>query len=98
MVTIDPNKAGNVGRSPKKSGYFFGEQVTVTAKPKVGYTFAGWSGEVSSTEGTITLTMDGSKSIQANFIVDENRPQAKKEPSSAHSAARFLEFATSWGT
>jgi hypothetical protein len=57
--------------------------VTVTAKPKVGYTFAGWSGEVSSTEGTITLTMDGSKSVQANFVTDENRPQAKNTPSSA---------------
>jgi hypothetical protein len=82
-VTIEPRNTGIVARNPKKSGYFFGEQVTVTAKPKVGYTFAGWSGEVSSAENAIALTMDGSKSIQANFIVDENRPQAKNEPSSA---------------
>jgi hypothetical protein len=82
-VTVEPKKAGVVSRSPKKSGYFFGEEVTVTAKPKVGYTFAGWSGEVSSAENTITITMDGSRSIQANFIVDENRPRAadKSSPS-----------------
>jgi len=82
-VTIEPRNTGIVARNPKKSGYFFGEQVSVTAKPKVGYTFAGWSGEVSSAENTIALTMDGSKSIQANFILDENRPRAKNEPSSA---------------
>jgi|GEM_PF-3383881 len=83
VVSIEPRNAGTVARNPKKSGYVFGEQVTVTAKSKVGYTFAGWSGEVSSAENTIALTMDGSKSIQANFIVDENRPRATDESSSS---------------
>jgi len=81
VVSIEPRNAGTVARNPKKSGYFFGEQVTVTAKPKVGYTFAGWSGEVSSAENQIALTMNGSKSIQANFIVDDNRPRATEESS-----------------
>ena len=83
VVTIEPRNSGTVARNPKKSGYIFGEQVTVTAKPKVGYTFAGWSGEVSSAENQIALTMDGSKSIQANFVVDENRPRATEESSSS---------------
>ena len=98
VVTIEPRNAGNVARNPKKSGYFFGEQVTVTAKPKVGYKFTGWSGEVSSTEGMITLTMDGSKSIQANFILDENRPRVKDEPSRSIRVARFLNLAACWRT
>ena len=39
----------------------------MTATPNANYTFANWSGDATGTNPTITLTMDGNKSIVANF-------------------------------
>jgi uncharacterized repeat protein (TIGR02543 family) len=41
--------------------------VTLTAQPKPGYLFAGWSGDVTGTENPITLTVSGNVSVQPLF-------------------------------
>jgi hypothetical protein len=43
-----------------------GTQVTLTATPSSGSTFAGWSGDCSGT-GSCTLTMNSNKTVVANF-------------------------------
>jgi hypothetical protein len=45
-----------------------GTQVTVTASAAPGYKFDHWSGDVSGTSETITLSMDSDKNIAANFV------------------------------
>lgn len=47
--------------------YASGTVVTLTASPASGYTFTGWSGDVSGTASAVTVTMNASKSVTANF-------------------------------
>jgi len=64
-ITIIGN--GTVTKNPDKAVYANGENVTLTATPDLGWIFAGWSGDVSSNENPITITMNGNKSITAIF-------------------------------
>ncbi|GAA4825109.1 cellulose binding domain-containing protein [Algivirga pacifica] len=61
---------GSVSKSPNKATYSDGEQVTLTATPNTGYQFDGWSGAVSGTNNTVTLTMNSNKAVVANFSQD----------------------------
>jgi uncharacterized protein (TIGR02145 family)/uncharacterized repeat protein (TIGR02543 family) len=56
-----------VSRNPEKTGYGSGEHVTVTATAAEGYTFAGWSGDTTGTANPISITMNGNKTVIANF-------------------------------
>jgi len=47
--------------------YAAGTQVTVTAEPKSGYTFTGWSGASTSTSRSVPITMDAGKTLVAMF-------------------------------
>ena len=47
--------------------YFEDYPVTLTAVPESGKTFKGWSGDVDSTEKTITVTLSQAMNIQASF-------------------------------
>lgn len=47
--------------------YDSGAVVTVTATPASGYTFTGWSGATSGTATSVSITMNGNKSVTANF-------------------------------
>jgi len=64
-VSINPPQAGSV--SPLGGQYQSGSQVTVTASPATGYSFGYWSGSESGTASTITVTIDSSKNLTANF-------------------------------
>ncbi len=67
-VTIAPsNAAGSVTKSPNKSIYTNGESVTLTATPNSGYSFSHWTGDASGGTNPITLTMNGNKTVTANF-------------------------------
>ena len=57
-----------MSKTPSKTKYFRGEQVTLTAKPKYAYTFSGWGGDATGTESTVTLTSMVEKTITANFV------------------------------
>jgi len=58
---------GTVTKSPDKAGYEYGESVTLTASADAGYSFSGWSGAASGTNSSVTIVMDGDKSVTANF-------------------------------
>ena len=62
---VSPSGAGFV--SPSGGEYESGKQVTLTAIPNSGYIFDYWSGGVSDTATTTTITMDSDKSLIANF-------------------------------
>ena len=47
-----------------------GTSLTLAAIPSTGYTFAGWSGDLSGATTPTTLTMDGDKSVSATFTLD----------------------------
>ncbi|MDP3582115.1 MAG: YCF48-related protein, partial [Ignavibacteria bacterium] len=62
---------GTVTKSPEQSNYIFGTQVQLTATPNTGYSFIGWSGNASGSTNPLTVTMDGNKSIIANFLLSK---------------------------
>ena len=51
-----------------------GAETTLTATPSAGYVFAGWSGDASSTETPLKITIDANKSIGATFTEDTRDP------------------------
>ena len=59
---------GTVTKNPDKATYSAGETVELTAAPASGYYFNNWSGAVSSTDNPVTITMDGNKSVTANYV------------------------------
>ena len=58
---------GTVTKSPDQATYAAGSVVSLTATPAAGYIFAGWSGSASGTANPLSVTMDGKKTITANF-------------------------------
>ena len=69
MLMVDQVGEGEVQVSPEATGgYACGDQVTLQAVPAEGWTFEEWSGDVSSDVNPLNLTMDGEKSVTANFV------------------------------
>ena len=66
-VAINPSGSGSVTKSPNKSTYANGDQVILTASSNSGYAFGNWSGDASGTANPLTLTMNGNKTVTANF-------------------------------
>ncbi|MBU0719466.1 MAG: VWA domain-containing protein, partial [Planctomycetes bacterium] len=69
-VVVSPTGAGTVSLNPSKTSYRHGEVVTLTATP-IGSTFSAWSGGVTGTSTTATVTMDSDKTVTATFTVSE---------------------------
>ena len=66
-VSVNPSGAGSVTKSPSKTTYLYGDQVTLTAGTGNGYTFSSWSGDASGTAPSATITINGNKAVTANF-------------------------------
>ena len=66
-VNVSPSGAGSVSKNPNKSTYLEGEQVTLTAAANTGYAFSNWSGDASGTQNSIVITMNGNKTVEADF-------------------------------
>jgi hypothetical protein len=60
---------GSITLNPPGGVYNAGTVVTVTAIPNRGYAFGSWSGNLTGTINPTTITMNGSKSVTANFTV-----------------------------
>ena len=58
--------SGSVTLDPAGGTYSHGTVVTVTPTPAIGSTFTGWSGDCTDS-GACVVTMNGAKSVTANF-------------------------------
>jgi uncharacterized repeat protein (TIGR02543 family) len=67
-LTISANTGGTTDPTPGTYTHYDRTSVSITAIPNSGYRFSGWSGAVTGTTNPIVITMDGDKSITANFI------------------------------
>ena len=47
--------------------YYYDDVVALTATAAPGWTFTGWSGDLSFTNNPANLTMDGNKTVTATF-------------------------------
>jgi uncharacterized repeat protein (TIGR02543 family) len=66
-TTASPPAGGSIMRSSDAASYASGTVVTLTASPAIGYTFTGWSGDLTGTTNPTTITMDGNKTVTATF-------------------------------
>jgi len=66
-LTINAEIGGTTDPVPGTYTYSENEDVQVEAIPDVGYEFLEWTGDVTSTEEIITVTMDDDKEITAHF-------------------------------
>jgi len=88
-VTIAPSsEAGSVSKNPSKPTYTAGEAVTITANPNSGHTFSHWTGDASGSTNPITLTMDGNKTVTANFTQNQYTLILNTVPASSGSVVK----------
>jgi len=66
-TTASPDSGGIIWKSPNQLVYTPGTVVTLTVSPFIGYTFTGWSGDLSGTTNPTTITMDADKTVTATF-------------------------------
>jgi len=66
-TNVSPQEGGYVSRNPSKKAYTPGETVTLTASPESGYKFTGWTGVAAGRKNSVTVAMDGDKTVTANF-------------------------------
>ena len=67
-MQVSPSGAGSVAVVPNQAAYQQGTQVTITANASAGYRFQSWSGDLTLSTNPAIVTMDGAKSISANFV------------------------------
>ncbi|MEN3013102.1 MAG: cellulase family glycosylhydrolase [Endomicrobiia bacterium] len=66
-ITISPQQAGKVSVNPVGGVYQENTQVEITAFSNNGYVFSGWSGDITTNENPLKITMNSNKNITANF-------------------------------
>ncbi|MHC5039954.1 MAG: InlB B-repeat-containing protein, partial [Planctomycetota bacterium] len=66
-LTPSPAVGGTVGASPPGPWVQSGTSVTLNATPNAGYQFAGWTGDLTSSNNPETFTMSGPMNITGNF-------------------------------
>lgn len=66
-LTVNVGTGGKVTKNPDKTIFSKGDTVRLTAIPNERYSFKGWSGAASGTSESVKITMDGSKTVSAQF-------------------------------
>ncbi len=72
-LTLSTSAGGTIYPAPGTHIYDTGTEVTLdaTPDPKSDYIFGGWSGNVQTDANSITITMDGDKTIYGDFFIPE---------------------------
>ena len=73
-LTVNKTGVGNVSLDPTGGTYTTGTTVSLTAQPSAGWQFDNWTGDASGTGLTISIVMDGSKTVTANFSLIQSAP------------------------
>jgi uncharacterized repeat protein (TIGR02543 family) len=67
-VGVNPPEAGAVTKTPNKTSYAYGEEVTLAAAPTAeGYSFAGWQGDVTGMTNPVTVEVTKNMVVTATF-------------------------------
>jgi endo-1,4-beta-xylanase len=66
-VNVGGSGRGTTSLAPGKYSYKSGSAVRLTATPLPGSVFTGWSGAATTRTNPLPLTMDGNKTLTANF-------------------------------
>ena len=66
-LTVNTVGNGSVSKSPDKTTYLAGDEVTLLATPDSGWTFTSWSGGISGSNNPFVLEITGNTSVVATF-------------------------------
>ena len=66
-LTVTSTRGGTVTVTPAKARYQLGEVVQLAAVPNAGQLFLGWFGSITNSNAAVSLTLDRSKTISAQF-------------------------------
>ncbi len=69
-LALTATSGGAVQASPALASYPYGTAVSVTATPANGYHFTGWTGDTTTANPTLALTMVANRSFTANFVIN----------------------------
>ncbi len=69
-ASLSPEAGGTVSLSPEsEDGYYDSDTaVQLTANPNIGYFFSYWSGDLTGSDATQTVTMSAPRTVIANFM------------------------------
>ncbi len=71
-LTVNVVGAGcTVTKSPDQATYTYGTNVQLTPIAASGYTFSGWSGDLTGAANPASITMDGDKTVTATFTQNQ---------------------------
>lgn len=70
-LTINIDGNGSVTKDPDQPTYIYGSEVNLTATADPGWTFNGWSGDLTGSDNPETITIDGNKAVTAHFTQDQ---------------------------
>ncbi|MBW2060916.1 MAG: hypothetical protein JRI95_05055 [Deltaproteobacteria bacterium] len=66
-LTVNTEGQGSVTLEPPGGAYDDATEVQLTAVPDTGWSFTGWSGDLSGSTNPKTITMDSNKTVTATF-------------------------------
>jgi uncharacterized protein (TIGR03437 family) len=76
-LSASPASSGSVAATPDPTdgGYELQTSVTITAVPKPGFVFVGFSGDLSGAANPQTLVMSANRTVTANFVPVSGNPK-----------------------
>ena len=74
LTTTVAEGAGSIEVSPSLPSYPPDTEVTLTAKPGEGLGFDKWEGDASGSENSVSLVMDGHKTVSIRYLSDNQPP------------------------
>jgi uncharacterized repeat protein (TIGR02543 family) len=67
-IIVNPPVGGSVAADPAPP-YYYNDVVKLTAVANTGYAFDHWSGDATGSSTVVNVTIDGNKTVTANFIL-----------------------------
>ncbi len=67
-LTVNTVGQGTVTKSPDQASYAAGSSVNLTAAAAAGWSFSGWSGDLTGSANPASLTMSADKTVTATFV------------------------------
>ena len=87
---VSPTGSGRVTATPDSNGrYSKGQKLALTAIPADGWVFTGWQGDTASLVNPLPMTLDGDRSIRAQF--------AARKGTNLLLNGKFSDSLTGWG-
>ena len=98
-LTVSAAEGGSVNTSG--GSFTSGASVNLTATAQNGYVFSGWSGDSTSNENSISITVNSDISISATFelfLLSCNTPFYPEKPSPDYSENNYEYYSYGWQT